>query len=151
MLEYFKQELPLDDYLPSATYISIFTEGEIVKQSGQWSGLGINPKKIGILIKLFCTSGPSLLILAWKDDELFCRKHPSSELSKIWLSNLILPWKPRSIPPLSLIKFVISFIINKLICFLYCDFTSLQQYFSSYLGAYQRTISPYDSIDLHMQ
>ena len=30
------------------------------------------PKTIGILINVFCTSGPNLLILAWMGDELWC-------------------------------------------------------------------------------
>ena len=29
------------------------------------------PKTIGILIKLFCTSGPNLVILAWMGNELW--------------------------------------------------------------------------------
>ena len=32
-----------------------------------------SPKKTtGILTKLFCTSGPNLVILAWMGDELWC-------------------------------------------------------------------------------
>ena len=30
----------------------------------------INPKTIGILTKVFCTSGPNLVVLAWTGDEL---------------------------------------------------------------------------------
>ena len=29
-----------------------------------------NPKTIGILTKVFCTSGPNLVVLAWTGDEL---------------------------------------------------------------------------------
>ena len=32
------------------------------------------PKTIGILTKVFCTSGPNLVVLAWTDDELSHRK-----------------------------------------------------------------------------
>ena len=30
----------------------------------------MNPKTIGILTKVFCTSGPNLVVLAWTGDEL---------------------------------------------------------------------------------
>ena len=30
------------------------------------------PKTIGILTKVFCTSGPKLVILAWTGDDLWC-------------------------------------------------------------------------------
>ena len=38
---------------------------QTVKQSRPWSGLGITPKIIKILTKLFCTSGPNLVIGWW--------------------------------------------------------------------------------------
>ena len=39
---------------------------------GPWWSRLITPKKIGILTKVFCTSGPKLVIPAWMGDELSC-------------------------------------------------------------------------------
>ena len=37
-----------------------------------WRSRSIAPKTIRILTKVFCTSGPNLVILAWMDGELWC-------------------------------------------------------------------------------
>ena len=57
-----------------------------------------------ILNKLFCTSGPNLVILAWAVDELLCRQTQSSDLGIISL------WRSKSIAPRT-IK-----ILTKLFC-----------------------------------
>ena len=62
---------------------------ETLKQSGLWSSLGITLQNNRILTKLFCTSGPNLVILAWTDDELSHQKNSSSHLGKIWFWSWI--------------------------------------------------------------
>ena len=85
---------------------------DVMKQPGPWSSLSthasggyvfpvkVKPKiltfkAIGILTKVFCPSGPNLVILAWTDDKLWCGQAQNGDEFKI-LSN-IWPWRSRSI------------------------------------------------------
>ena len=48
---------------------------EIEHDQGEWTlfyccQIQSTPKTIGILTKVFCTSGPNLLVLAWTGDQL---------------------------------------------------------------------------------
>ena len=45
---------------------------DFLSQIWPWRSQSIAPKTIGILTKVFCTSGPNLVILAWTGDELWC-------------------------------------------------------------------------------
>ena len=67
--------------------LCIFSSGLCIHSGGETGHNGILPfedeleghgqslpKIIGILTKMFCTSGPNLVILAWTGDELWCRQ-----------------------------------------------------------------------------
>ena len=54
-------------------YISSSSETrkfDILSQIWPWRSGQLLPKTIGTLTKVFYTSGPNLVVLAWKDDEL---------------------------------------------------------------------------------
>ena len=44
------------------------------------------PKTIGILTKLFCTSGPNLVVLAWTGDELSREQAKTGQVLKLNLT-----------------------------------------------------------------
>ena len=55
------------------------------------------PKTAGILTKVFSTSGPNLVALAWTGDDVIAQT--SSKWDKFWLWSSIWPWRSRSIAP----------------------------------------------------
>ena len=55
------------------------------------------PKTIGILTKLFCTSGPNSAVLAWMGNELWCEQAQNG--GRVWLLSYIWSWRSRSIAP----------------------------------------------------
>ena len=54
-------------------------------------------KTTGILTKVFSTSGPNLVALAWTGDDVITQT--SSKCGKFWLWSSIWPWRSRSITP----------------------------------------------------
>ena len=51
------------------------------------------PKTIGILTKVFCTSGPNLVILAWMGGELWCEQAQNGVNLDFQVKNLTLKVK----------------------------------------------------------
>ena len=69
--------LSIHDSLVVVWWLCISSSGETWKfdiLSRIWPWRWIAPQNNRIFSKLFCTSGPNLVILAWMGDELWCRQ-----------------------------------------------------------------------------